>query len=175
VYSKLQCAQSAYFKLKPLWDFIDFGLIFPLQDYRCPIFYNSSIPLLLRQFYFPVTLRAALFHVLWQYILREDRQFPRLVSAPVVRINRATTHNLCHGWRTRRMVPRSVRSVLTMLANNQSHVNTIEFPSFVGFFDQGILSSVDASFFHFFLMLSLLRLVILASILCRTYSSAVCY
>jgi hypothetical protein len=40
------------------------------------------------------------------------------------------------------MIPGSVRSVPTMLANNQSHVDAIEFPSTIGFLNQGILSPI---------------------------------
>ena len=40
------------------------------------------------------------------------------------------------------MIPGSVRSVPTTRANDQSHVNAIEFPSFIGFLNQDILSPI---------------------------------
>ena len=40
------------------------------------------------------------------------------------------------------MIPGSVRSVPTMLANNRNHVGAIEFPSTIGFLNQRILSLI---------------------------------
>ena len=42
------------------------------------------------------------------------------------------------------MIPGSVRSVSTMLANDQSHIHTIEFPKFICFLNQGVLSPVNS-------------------------------
>ena len=44
-------------------------------------------------------------------------------------------------WRPRRMIPRPVRSISAMLANNQSQ--------FIGLLNQGILSSIDALILSF--------------------------
>ena len=101
-------------------------VIYPFAG-SLPLVYDSSVLLIPpSQFYFPMFRKTRL-DIFGQHLFRERIRRVLEVSAPV-EFNGASTYNLCHGWWPCFMIPRSVHSIPTMLANDQSHVDTIELP-----------------------------------------------
>jgi hypothetical protein len=95
------------------------------------------------KFLFPFLFKKALLDIFKYYHLRGGIYISCARSVLVLLVfNRASTCNLCHIRWPCFIIPGSIRSVLTMLANNQSHVDAIVFPSTISFLNQGILSPI---------------------------------
>ena len=137
-----------------------------LQDYRWPIVYDYSIPLILPgQFYFLVILRAALFHVLWQYILWEriGSSLDQYQHHSYLSIERLLAISAIDGGHDAWSLDLYVvyRPYLQIIRATSIPSN---FPNSKAFLTKVFFLLFMPSFFHFLSFILLLRLVILVSI-----------